>query len=446
MSAITPFLEHQDDPAETELLDEALEVPADVSEATGTLDDAGGVGSVEQLQALGRTAPSEEATIFEIGELTAAALNATHAGLMTTAAIRQSVEQALVGRSYRVQARDLRGAKPNEVFIILDGPIGLPDGFSTDDPRFPVAPWSPPASPNARQFSLLSWTSKMGAPSFSLPAGPVVLGGACPGANAGQSIVPVQTLRSAARHVHARLGKPVRLQQAICQYCYAEGGQYSIGQVQFAQVLRFIWTRDALRMPEGGLWSPLNPDHGPPPASVGHWLEAMAYAIDHADYKLNGGKVGKIDYPAERHPGRYFRIHDSGDFFAPGYVWMWVQLAHRFPDISFWAPSRYWATGHGVEEVNQINNAPNLVIRPSAYHVNEHPPRNLGPGWAAGSTAFALDQKPQGAAAGDFQWDCQTYAVDDQKHTCRHAEGFDGAPGCRACWRAPQAEVNYTLH
>jgi hypothetical protein len=241
------------------------------------------------------------------------------------------------------------------------------------------------------------------------------------------------------------IGKPVRLQQAICQYCYAEGGQYSTGQVQFAQVLRFVWCRDALRVGDR-LWSPFDGTE-PPPTAVA-WLDAMSYAIEHADYLNEGGHRGKIDYPPERHPGRYFRIHDSGDFWGPGYIWLWKQLANRFADITFWAPSRYWAVSRqAIDHVNQINSpAQNLIIRPSAYHVNEAPPRDLGPGWVRGSTAFAIDEKQHGAARGDFSWDCQTYAVEDEKHTCRHALAPDGEIGCRACWRHVEREVNYTLH
>lgn len=425
MAAITPFLEQQDDPAETEATEEEFAIPADVSAAQqGTLYDPRGASVVGNLQGVGAPSPDD---VFAIGELTAEVLDQTHAELLNTAWIRAAVEQSLIGRNYRVQARDLAGGNPKKVFIVLDGPIveGWEEGET-------VAAWSPAASPNAQQFQVLSWTSKMGAPSFSLPAGPLEAGGSCPGAAAGQSIVPLNKLRKSARLVYERLGKPVRLQQAICQYCYAEGGQYSTGQVQFAQVLRYVWTRQATQ--DAGLRAA--------------WLDAMSWAIENANYRNDGGRFGKIDYPAERHPGRFFRIHDSGDFFSKQYLAMWKELANRFPDITFWAPTRAWATSWGVQAVNEINaDARNLVIRPSAYHINEAPPRNLGPGWAQGSTAFHVSLKDEGAARGEYNWDCQTYAVDDEKHTCRHAVAPDGQVGCRACWLyGDELEVNYTLH
>lgn len=425
MSAITPFLEQQGDPVETEATDEELAVPADVSAAEqGTLEDSKGASVVGNLQGLGSPTPQD---IFSIGELTSEVLDQTHAELLNTAWIRAAVEQSLLGRSYRVQARDVAGGRPKQVFIILDGPIvaGWEEGET-------VAAWSPAASPNAQQFKVLSWTSKMGAPSFSLPAGPLEAGGSCPGAAAGQSVVPLAKLRKSAAIVHRVIGKPVRLQQAICQYCYAEGGQYSTGQVQFAQVLRYVWTRQATQ--NAGLRKA--------------WIDAMSYAIDNADYRLEGGKVGKIDYPPEQHPGRFFRIHDSGDFFSKQYLSMWREVARNFSDISFWAPTRCWATSWGVAAVNELNAGDsNLIIRPSSFHVNEEPPRELGPGWAKGSTAFHISLKDEGHAAGDFNWDCQTYAVDDEKHTCRHAMSPGRQTGCRACWvYGEKLEINYTLH
>jgi hypothetical protein len=478
MSAITPFLERQNDPAQTVALEENFDVPADISEAVANIETT---TSVEELQSQGNLSAPFEPTgfigpvpeeAFYVGDITAEAISQQHAALVTMAWIRRSVYQALVGRSYRVQARDKDGANPRDVYIILDGPAALPDGFDEDDPRFPVAPWSPASSPNAQQFSLLSWTTKMGAPSFSLPAGAIIMGGSCPGANAAQSIVPVETLRGAARNVARVLGRPVRLQQAICSHCYAEGGQYATGGVQFTQVMRYIWTRDALTVDidelqesqrqrqrrASTLWSPFVPGttrfHGQePPPGVRNWIAAMTYAIANARYLLDGGKHpdSPVDYDPEAHEGRFFRIHDSGDFFAPGYLWMWKQVAEAFPDIVFWAPTRYWATGKGVEHVNAIN-APrddspnNLTIRPSAYHINEPPPRNLGPGWSAGATAFSENEKDAGAGHG-WQWDCGAYAVDDPHVTCRAAiDPILETRGCRACWLLRDQEVNYTLH
>jgi hypothetical protein len=423
---ITPFLEQQSDPAETDAERENFAIPADVSQEMGTVESE--VSLVEQLQGLGG-----DETVFSTYGLTAEVLDQSHAGLLNTAWLRQVVEDSLVDRGvqYRVQARDINGGRPNEVFIILDQDIQPPGDYT--------APWNPASTPNARQFKLLSWTSKMGTPSFSLPAGPIQSGGSCPGAVAGQSIVPVPALLSGARRVQSVIGRPVRLQQAVCQYCYAEGGQYSTGQVQFAQVLRYIWTRESMRTDEG----------------IEAWVEAMVYAVDNAKYMLEGGKFGKTHYLPERFDGRFFRIHDSGDFFSRQYLAAWKAIADALPDITFWAPSRYWATGNGIEQVNEINGDPrNLIIRPSAYHTNEPPPRDLGPGWATGSAVFGsvgdheltVQQAAAGSDYGAFNWECQAYAVDDTGKTCRNALAPDGEEGCRMCWVRPDLEPMYILH
>jgi hypothetical protein len=434
MAAVLPHLEIQHDPSETPAQEKLFSEPGEAIVP---------VEAMHKLRGLGELGERDVA----MDPVVVTALNQSHAELLSLAWIRKNVEDALTKRTYRVQARDIHGARPKDVFIILDAPIVLPDEF--------VTPWNPPATPNAQQFGVLSWTSKMGCPSFSLPAGAPSAGGACPGATAGQSIVPTEALHAAARLVKAHTGRNVRAAETICQYCYATGGQYMTSQVQFAQVMRYVWSRRAaadVRI-EGGRIT--FGEHAK------HWIRAMTYAIEHADFMLDGGKVGKIVYPEERarrgHTSRkgdsrkYFRWHDSGDFFSAQYFALVKAVCNHFPDITFWAPSRIWATSWGPRAVNEINGPAeqsNLVIRPSAYHINEAPPSRdqLGQGWANGSAAFHKDVKAQGAREGAFDFDCQTYAVDDESHTCRHAVAPDGKVGCRACWVRRDLITNYTLH
>lgn len=471
MARVLPFQERQDDPAETPTTDLVLQ-----------------------------TRPAE----FSLLQLVdvQAALNQSHAELTSTAWIRSAVLRSMQNKRFRVQARDVKGGNPNSVYIIILDENGNPTDV-VDDWREgnTTAAWSPPASPSAKQVEVLSWTTKMGCPSFSLPAGPIETGGSCPGAAGGQSIIGSEKLKASQKFVETVTGEPVRLYQAICQFCYAEGGQYATGGVQVAQVLRYIWTRDAtsdVRFESSGV------RFGPKALA---WIEAMVYAIDNADFMLEGGKVAKLEYPPERarpgsrKPARYFRWHDSGDLFSAAHLALVKEVCNRLPDITFWTPTRCWATSWGVEAVNKINGPAeksNLVIRPSAYHVNEPPPSldKLGPGWAAGSTSYALGQKlwaqdnsglvqigsrkrvvkvkqrdpstgrmktvqknvslpnplePWAKKLG-YDWDCQTYAVDDEKHTCRHAMSPEldsqgrNLVGCRACWIRPSARINYTLH
>lgn len=413
MSAVLPFLEDEDA--------EELDNPAFQAEFELTpQESATEQGTVEEGVGLGGY---EDGHVFATEGLTAEVLNASHAGLVQTAWLRESAIQALEGATYQVVVvGGMRAGSLPRLELHLDEPV-IPKGEHH-------MPWNPPASPNARRFKVLSWTSKMGAPSFSLPAGPLEAGGSCPGAAAGQSIVPADKLRKAAKIVSRETGEPVRLQQAICQFCYAEGGQYATGQVQFAQVLRYAWTQTALRTERG----------------TEEWIDAMVFAVQNAQYLLDGGRIDKTTYEPERFEGRFFRIHDSGDFFSPKYVRAWKEVANRCPDVLFWAPTRCWATSWGVDVVNEVNAQPdNLIIRPSSYHVNEPPPRALGPGWAAGSTTFDKKLVDYGEHVRDFDWNCRAYSEDKNK-TCRNALAPDGKVGCRACWGRPLEEINYTLH
>ena len=105
------------------------------------------------------------------------------------------------------------------------------------------------------------------------------------------------------------------------------------------------------------------------------------------------------------------------------------------------------------------DNPSNLIVRPSAYHINEPPPREMGKGWAAGSTSYKDVLKPPGIRPrGDklppgvpgpskpYDWDCQAYNTESENVTCREALAPDGEVGCRACWKNKQDEINYTLH
>jgi hypothetical protein len=413
-----------------------------------------------------------------------AVLTDAHAGLLGMLFVRDAVIRSLETKQFVVRPGNIKNTDLNNVYIVLDQPIG------------PGPAWNPATNPSVQQYQLLSWTSKMNTPSWSIPAGPPQAGGACPGAVAGQSIVPADALTRAAKYVNYGLGRsaraPVNLAKAICEFCYAQGGQYSTGQVQFAQVLRFLWARQAIKFNVQGPFGPSTA-----------FVETMVYAINHADYKLNGGTVKEEEkivntetgeekiveklqaLPPEPTGRRFFRIHDSGDFFEYEYLRQWKMIADRLPDITFWAPSRIWATEWGIDAVNSINHEPrNFIIRPSAYEVNDPGPgwqprrghydpvgQNLGPGWAGATVVLQVEQNLGMTPAREqhvyahaqrfepkmtgpdprYTWNCQAYATEDAKHTCRKAvapEGLGGSDGkgCRACWIAPGEIVNYSLH
>ena len=436
MSAIKPHLEQQDDPSETPA-ERRYSAQGTFEEKVNAAEDGSGLGDAYPLPLKAHEA-----------------LQASHSELLRLGYARKEVMAQLANHSITVEQR-LHRDGTGEIVLVLNKAIAGPE-------------WNRAGAGNMRNFDLLSWTQKMGTPSFSLPAGALAVGGTCPGASGGQSIVPEEKLVQDQEYVTRVTKLPVILPDATCQRCYATGGNYAYGSMALSQAVRAIWTKAAV--------------------ADGTFVDVMSWAVEHADYMTEGRtiKTGKtktgepktITYDPERFPGRYFRIHDSGDFFSKEYLKAWKKVANNFKSesnrITFWAPSRIWATAWGVKTVDEVNSDANsnLIIRPSTYHINEYPPGNLGKGWAAWSECWAKEVKDRlftfssrdatgksgKAKAIDekvevpFDWDCQAYAVVDEAHSCRNARGpkthdeTGSDVGCRACWVNKKDTVNYTEH
>lgn len=379
-------------------------------------------------------------------------IDVTHSGLAGLVMIRDAAHRALQGRKFELE-QQVRPQKGTTDYWIHIDPI-------IDDDEDPV-PWS--GLKKLTRVGLLSWTSKMGTPSFSLPAGAPAIGGSCPGASAGQSVtrsmIRKETIRGQERVVLETLGmdpdrltaeqiEQTALDRAVCQHCYATDGNYQYTSLQIAQLIRMFWTQKAIE--------------------DGTFVDVMIDAIDNADWILEGSKArGQVkDLPEPdrwRESGwRFFRIHDSGDFgwmqdFA--YLRAWKEIADAFapgnPDglepISFWAPTRIWAMRSGRQAVNDIigsDDKGNFLLRPSGYFLDVPAPADLGPGWAGGSTVYspaAAELVLAGAIEPAFDWDCEAYAVADGP-SCRGALAPDGEVGCRACWAYADQVINYRAH
>jgi len=351
-----------------------------------------------------------------------AVVNQSHAGLLDMARMRQILADQMQGRTLSLGYR-----KDGEVVLTMDKAI-----------RGPA--WNPAPHP-LQTIRVLGWTSKMHAPSFSLPAGCKQMGGSCPGAQAGQSVVPDKERNIAAKPLLSILkADRVDLAQAICEFCYAEGGQYGTSLVSWGQMMRYIWAQKALSTDLEGRDCSSIEDCA--------FVKVLIEAINRTDFDLKR-------QPAHLGKRRFFRIHDSGDFFNVAYLKAWKAIANHFAPknhddpIFFWAPTRIWALGQAmVDKVNEINTGPkNLIIRPSAYHINQHGPDELEDhnGWAAPSVVYDHDNQKD-ADGVDYDWNCKAYETESEKVTCVDSKNAKGKTGCRDCWLRPKSRINYTLH
>ncbi len=338
-----------------------------------------------------------------------------------------------------------------------------------------AVPWAPMSSASGLStVQLLSWTSKMGCWSWSLPAGHGTIGGACPGAAAGQSTSDAKVRDNQGRVVLRVLNKypspdvrtgrtgPVEridLAAAICQTCYATGANYKYSDNIARGYLRWVWMEWALSKPARGNFSNL-------------FVQTMVAAIAGANDALGGtlhtrgkkrGQVKDLPEPARWRKNRWFRIHDAGDFPTIAEFEAWMEIAAYFrpgnsngvQPVSFWAPTRMWAMGDKwIELVKRAEALGNFIVRPSAYSLNEHAPQI--PGWAAGTTVYApavANEAEEGLAPQYYDWDCRAYQAKNGP-SCRGAiapavqDGVlvPGEVGCRACWVFPNLRVNYRAH
>jgi hypothetical protein len=222
-----------------------------------------------------------------------------------------------------------------------------------------------------RHVPVLSKTSKMSAPSFSLPAGSPKAAGTCVMAG-----VEVQ-----AQHPRELM---------ICNSCYATKANYAYPESMSATHVRLEWVKQALdrevfadgmaaaiscyarftteggyarkdgkyqpstrATQELGLWdarsrkliAPSTSRTKAPPTVVTRITQYAALGVDVKStaelYEAQGTPDGAV--------AGFFRIHDAGDFTVPrkqlSYISAWSEVCARFPYVHFWVPTRVWATG-----------------------------------------------------------------------------------------------------
>lgn len=352
-------------------------------------------------------------------ELDEATLGRSNAELLRVVYQRGAISDRLAGRVISVQLGRSDGSDPCRVYLSLEEPLPLN-----------IVPWSHMGK-SLRNISMLSTTGKMACPSFSLPAGPPAAGGSCPAAR--WTCSPgADRLPPGVKEISGVDADPGA---SVCQQCYAVIGNYAQSSIQAALAIRYLWTKQALQQPAGDS------------RFSNSFVETLVAAIEGENF----------DSCREPDQQRYFRIHDSGDFFSADYFRAWKEIADHFysakPRVWFWAPTRMWAVPKWVDLVNEVNAKPrNLTIRPSEYYLEEDPITKLGPGWAAGTCVFRKRSIPEAIAQGRFDWNCEAYSTLSDRHTCVEAiaPNRKGEPtdtiGCRACWRNGNLSVNYTFH
>lgn len=215
---------------------------------------------------------------------------------------------------------------------------------------------------------MLTWTSKVRAPSWSLPAI-----GTCPSACGFKKI---------------RSPKDIPKK---CVGCYAfAAGNYRNPEVKMALNRRWAWF-----------------DHTPDEEVIDTLVKALSEAGDdecswkHADpddrWKCRIRKRGKNDQKicerkdevtCKRSPKatpHLVRLFDSGDFHDARAVRIWRKVAQRMPSTKFWAPTTAWVKLDKMEdpaeaaafkvELRELAKMSNVAVKPSSEEFNKPAPR-----------------------------------------------------------------------
>jgi hypothetical protein len=281
-------------------------------------------------------------------------------------------------------------------FIQVYGPDGNPFTYQTK--KGSVIKFS--------KVSLFTFTSKMSCPSFSLPAGPTK-GGTCPASKPSS----IESEGSYREHHPALASRGAGT--FICDLCYAGKANYGMyPNISAGQMAKKHWVLETMK--------------------DGSFADKMGDAIE----MVFNERIEKT-LLSNGLSNRFFRIHDSGDFFTKDYYRAWVEICDRFkgrlnPDgghlIYFWAPTRMWVYRDYLDLFRAVPPPPNLALRPSALFTGA--PAPVIQGMALGSTSA---EDP-----GDVQaFNCPAYESD--LATCAGTR-------CRKCWTLKKTAINYTTH
>lgn len=404
MAAIVPFLEVK-----------PQERPESEAEALRVFAEADNSGA--GLGGLGEAGPKKVKLDADGRPLTV--LQRPHTELTRLLWARKLMTEALDKRNFFLEVVD------GYMYVRVDPPL-----------EKDVVPWHLAGGDGPARFKLFSTNSKMQCSTFDLPAGAPQMAGSCPGATAAQSVVDPATRAAFARelvqigndHKKWRLPPEVKLDHAVCEYCYALGGKYGEVTVQFGELVRYGMIRRMLTRNASDL------------------VRLLTYTLTQTKLEAPAAELDMAKYGK-----KFVRVHSSGDFFNKEYAKVWLETARQVqaidPTFMFWAPTRTHVVGWGAEFWPQAKRdgliPSNFSIRPSAYHVGDRAP--MVEGLAAGSSV--LDEDTSIATKGDYyDHQCGVYDLKKGNKRCDEALDPDGDPGCRACWVHAGKRVNYVIH
>jgi hypothetical protein len=358
--------------------------------------------------------------------------------------LREVLQKGLAGKTFQL----VFDRKKGQLIIRLSSPLAAD-----------TVPWYGMQG-DVQNVSFFSTNTKMRCPTFDLPAGSGLVGGACPAAGPAQttSIGRGEKGGSILKVIDGRSVMALypdvefNLARSVCASCYATGGSYGKASTQLSELVHFAVMKAAI----------LNP------AMQAALIEALVWQIPNLPYaeyqegeedeksKKRGAaspdEVRKrMALPRPSLPNGYpntIRIHSSGDFFDQRYARMWLEIARRVyqthgMNIIFWAPTRTQFLPTWAKFWSEAEIPPNFTIRPSAYHVGDSAP--MAQNLAAG-TSVLTPEDSEVSKGEKFDHQCGVYDLDKGNRTCVEAKDPEGKPGCRACWVRPELRVNYVAH
>lgn len=320
--------------------------------------------------------------------------------------------------------------------------------YKTDKIELP--PWS--------GTSLFTFTTKMSAASFSLPAGPVSIESpedinavkrnepslfkneeTLQGSKQWDSLDPVSAggirrkiygtcpaavARSVERLDYQKFHEPMSSAAYICDSCYAGKGNYRYPNMAIKQIALLAWVEKTL--------------------DEGTFVEQMTAAVK----SLQTTETIEI-LAAKQVTPFFFRIHDAGDFYSEDYYLAWCDVMDRCPEVRFWAPTRMWVFPK-FRNIFQERLPENLALRPSALTIDALPPRDLPGQLTPEPVNLETVQNPPPSTnpiatgtmvnspavnpAKEGIWPCPAYQATGD-HSCANAPRPDGSGiGCRTCW------------